>query len=276
LIKYQRLNNTLDPIFADSWRAAIDSSIKTLLKTSTVGGHVYLADFDDTRKIRHVSSHLACFHGGNWLFGGRLLENQTIIDIGLQLVDSCWNTYASSTTGIGPERFAFTSADGGYTGGSQPSPDQLTYDAKHGFYPTSSYYVLRPEVLESNFYAWRVTGDEKYLGRAVAATESFRKYLKVPSGGYAGLIDVNDPSKGMFDDTESFWYAEVLKYLYLTFDDPAHYSLDKYVFNTEAHPLKVPPAPKEGTYGTGTAPSPGPFKTTSGKLPAVSPLSNSQ
>ena len=29
--------------------------------------------------------------------GGKLLENQTIVDIGFQLVDSCWNTYASTS-----------------------------------------------------------------------------------------------------------------------------------------------------------------------------------
>ena len=30
---------------------------------------MYLADFDDQRKIRHVGSHLECFVGGNWLLG---------------------------------------------------------------------------------------------------------------------------------------------------------------------------------------------------------------
>jgi len=83
-------------------------------KTSLVGNWKYLADYDDQKLIRHVSSHLACFHGGNWLFGifnfsrlevsnfilfpgGKLLNNQTIIDIALDLVDSCWNTYSSTT-----------------------------------------------------------------------------------------------------------------------------------------------------------------------------------
>lgn len=81
-----------------------------------MGGHLYLADFDSSRLIRHVGSHLACFYGGNWLMGefelwelqvrfklnevdilgGRLLNNQTIVDIALQLVDACWNTYAST------------------------------------------------------------------------------------------------------------------------------------------------------------------------------------
>ena len=71
------------------WLTAVDSSIKTLMKdsvrmclrhkppfvllttekTSTVGNHVYLADYDDQKRILHVGSHLACFHAGNWLLG---------------------------------------------------------------------------------------------------------------------------------------------------------------------------------------------------------------
>ena len=37
----------------------------------------------------------------------------------------------------------------------------------------------------------------------------------------------------------SFWWAEVLKYLYLIFADPQVVSLDTFVFNTEAHPLRI-------------------------------------
>jgi hypothetical protein len=35
------------------------------------------------------------------------------------------------------------------------------------------------------------------------------------------------------------FYAETLKYLYLLFSDTNVISLDEYVFNTEAHPLKI-------------------------------------
>lgn len=116
-------------------------------------------------------------------------------------------------TGIGPEAFAYVSSDGPFSGLQIPSDaDQLSFYLKNGFYITSSYYILRPEVLESNFYAWRVTGDEKYLSRAQAAIESFRTHLRVGEGGYPGLFDVMDPSQKV-DDTESFWYAETLKYL---------------------------------------------------------------
>jgi mannosyl-oligosaccharide alpha-1,2-mannosidase len=85
---------------------------------------------------------------------------------------------------------------------------------------------LRPEVLESNFYAFRATGDTKFLDRAKSALDAFNKVLKV-NNAYAGINDVNNANGGGFIvDTESFFFAEVLKYLYLTFDDPNHISLD--------------------------------------------------
>ncbi|KAG6896909.1 hypothetical protein C0992_005311 [Termitomyces sp. T32_za158] len=269
LIKYARLSNTDDPLFVNTWQTAVDSSIKTLLRTSTVGNHAYLADFDDSRQIRHVGSHLACFNGGNWILGGKMLNNDTIVNIGLQLADACWNTYASTQTGIGPESFAYISSDGGFTGGSPPNSDELQFNARHGFYITDGVYILRPEVLETNFYAWRATGDTKYLDRAASAVASFNKFLQTPTG-YAGINDVNNVANGLIDDTESFWFAEVLKYLYLTFDDPNHISLDEYVFNTEAHPFKAPPA--KSTYGTNTILPGKPFKVQSGPpLPVISP-----
>ncbi|CAL1699575.1 unnamed protein product [Somion occarium] len=272
LIKYARITNTKDTLFADTWATAVDSSLKHLAKTSTVGNHLYLADQQDDGTIRHIGSHLACFHAGNWLFGGRLLNNQTIVNTGLKLNDACWNTYASTLTGIGPEAFGFFSSDGNFTGASPSSSDIAFYD-QHGFFifPGSEDYFLRPEVLESNFYAWRVTGDTKYLDRAASAIDSFNKFLKV-NVAFAGIGNVNQANSGFIDDTESFWFAEVLKYLYLTFDDPNHISLDDWVFNTEAHPFRAPSALP--VYGSGKLidQSSAPFKSKSGPLPAVSPI----
>jgi mannosyl-oligosaccharide alpha-1,2-mannosidase len=104
------------------------------------------------------------------------------------------------------------SSDGSYTGGPAPDDEQLAFYNKHGFYITYPDYILRPEVLESNFYAWRVTGDTKYLDRAANATKSFEQYLST-SVAYAGIDDVNNTNSTKIDDMESFWFAEVLKYL---------------------------------------------------------------
>ncbi|KAG6885423.1 hypothetical protein C0993_001939 [Termitomyces sp. T159_Od127] len=89
---------------------------------------------------------------------------------------------------------------------------QLEFSAQYGFYPTASYYILRPEVLESNFYAWRNTGDPKFIARAASALDSFTKYLRF-DGAYTGLWDVNNKNSTRVNDMESFWFAEVLKYL---------------------------------------------------------------
>lgn len=37
----------------------------------------------------------------------------------------------------------------------------------------------------------------------------------------------------------SYFLAETLKYLYLLFSDDSLIPLDRYVFNTEAHPLEI-------------------------------------
>ncbi|KIK66353.1 glycoside hydrolase family 47 protein [Collybiopsis luxurians FD-317 M1] len=271
LIKYARITNTPDNLFADTWHAAVDSSIKVLMRTSTVGDHVYLADWN-AGEILLEGSHLACFQGGNWILGGKLLNNQTIVDIGLALTEACWNTYASTTTGIGPETFAFIAPNGNF---SQPTPQQLAFYRQHGFWVTTTDYIQRPEVLESNFYAWRATGDTKYLDRAASAIESFQKFLVAKkTNGYAGLNDVDNPGAGLEDETESFWFAEVLKYLYLTFDDPDNISLDTHVFNTEGQVFEAPPA--KAVYGSGTprAPPPGSFQPSSSNglpTPVISP-----
>ena len=116
-------------------------------------------------------------------------------------------------SGIGPEQFAYISADGDYNGGGGPTAAQLSFYNQHGFFITEPDYILRPEVLESNFYAWRATADIKYYNRALSAVQSFKNFTILQNGGAVGLIDVDQPSSGVIDETESFWFAETLKYL---------------------------------------------------------------
>lgn len=60
LIKYARLTNTDDNSYADAWVTAVDTSMKTLLRFSTVDNLLYLADYDDKKKnsSRRVSPGL--------------------------------------------------------------------------------------------------------------------------------------------------------------------------------------------------------------------------
>ncbi|KAG8747223.1 maturation of Asn-linked oligosaccharides protein [Ceratobasidium sp. 414] len=273
LIKYGRLSNNANPAWTSRWLTAVDSSIRHLAQTAVntnVSDLLYLGDYTGGR-VRHIGSHLACFHGGNWIMGGRLTGNDTIFNYGLRLTEACWNTYQRTITGIGPEVFAYMGPDGNWTG-STPSSQDVAFYKQNGFYVYSgyAYYDLRPEVLESNFYAWRATGDIKYYNRAVAGLESIKKYCR-PGVGVAGIGDVRSTNSGYIDHTESFFFAEVMKYIYLTFAEPSVIDLDKYVINTEAHPFEAPAA--LSSYQPSALASLGgalPSKTWSGVIPQIS------
>jgi hypothetical protein len=58
---------------------------------------------------------------------------------------------------------------------------------------------------------------------------------------YSGLKNVDDLNVPEKHDNamESFFLSETLKYLYLIFSPDDVVPLDKYVFNTEGHPLKI-------------------------------------
>ena len=56
----------------------------------------------------------------------------------------------------------------------------------------------------------------------------------------AGFAAVKDVTKLELDDSmESFFFAETLKYAYLLFAPESKLDLDKFVFNTESHPLQI-------------------------------------
>ena len=71
--------------------------------------------------------------------------------------------------------------------------------------------------------------------------QAFEKYTKVENVGYTSISNVrNTYNTRPLDKTESFWFAETLKYMYLLFDDTRQLiNLDKWVFNSEGHPLPI-------------------------------------
>jgi mannosyl-oligosaccharide alpha-1,2-mannosidase len=82
------------------------------------------------------------------------LKEQKYVDFGLALVAACEDTYNSTLTGIGPESFAWNP--------SAVPASQKEFYQRAGFYITNSQYILRPEVMESFYYAYRATGQRKY------------------------------------------------------------------------------------------------------------------
>ena len=66
--------------------------------------------------------------------------------------------------------------------------------------------------------------------------EAFEKHAATYSG-WTAIKDVDNPHGKRDDKMESFVLAETVKYLYLLFDPDYPIPLEKYVLNTEAHPL---------------------------------------
>ena len=100
--------------------------------------------------------------------------------------------------------------------------------------------MLRPETVESLFVLHRVTRDSVYQEWGWEILQALKKHCQVRSGGYTTLRNVNSPVPKKTNKMESFFLAETLKYLFLLFADDDHLlPLDRWVFNTEAHPLPV-------------------------------------
>ena len=104
--------------------------------------------------------------------------------------------------------------------------------------PGSAYSILRPEAVESWFHLWRLTHKQQYREWSWQVFEAFEQHSRVP-GGHSGVKDVEEIPVEHDDTMQSFWLAETLKYLYLTFGADSLYPTSTWVYNTEAHPLRI-------------------------------------
>lgn len=148
-------------------------------------------------------------------------QQQKIMASAQRMLDGCWETYNQTTTGLGPESM-------------QISSDMINNIIDSGYY-------LRPEFVESVFILYRLTGDQRYQDMAWNVFQAIERHCKRELG-YVGLKDVNklgnDDNTYLVDEMPSFFIAETLKYLLLTFAPDDYVSLDEFVFTTEAHPLR--------------------------------------
>ena len=207
------------------YRPMVEDKADILIASANVDG-----------KRSDKGQHLVCFAGGMLALGGRLFGNGSHIDIGRKLSDGCAWTYKHAPNGIMPEVFSMvacpTWAECDYTQTSEPGPAPFSNidDGR---------YILRPEAIESIFYMYRITGERKYQDIAWDMFQAIEANTRTELAN-AALSDVMKTPTEKYDSMESFWLAETLKYFYLIFSEPETISLDDFVFNTEAHPFRIP------------------------------------
>uniref|UniRef100_A0AAQ4P3F0 alpha-1,2-Mannosidase n=1 Tax=Gasterosteus aculeatus aculeatus TaxID=481459 RepID=A0AAQ4P3F0_GASAC len=222
---------TEDDLLED-YLQAVDGVRKHLVRQTGPSKLTFVGELSHSR-FNPKMDHLVCFLPGTLALGAHNGLPGDHMDLAVQLMETCHQMYKQMETGLSPEivHFNLQANDGN---------DVVVK-------PADRHNLLRPETVESLFYMYRFTKDTKYRDWGWEILQSFNNYTKVPGGGYTSINNVRDPlNPGPRDKMESFFLGETLKYFYLLFsDDPELLSLDKYVFNTEAHVLPIwPSAPK--------------------------------
>jgi len=219
LIKVWIMTNDTQPVIFDRYMRTA-KAIKNQLLVQ-VDGWTYITRLTNGLKD-YMMTHLATFAAG-MLAVGAVKKNPDYLNH-LELADKLVTTYLklynSQSTGLMPECVRFDRSSSRFS----------TCDDA---------YRLRPETIESIYVLYRFTGLQKYRDYAWTIYQNIMKYCKIASGGFASVENTNRTPPRHIDLMDSYFLAETLKYLFLIFSDSNVLPTDEWVFNTEAHPLRI-------------------------------------
>lgn len=276
LLKQWLMTSKSETKAKDLYLRVVDSIITNLLYLSPNRNLLYVTDtYNDVPS--HAFEHLSCFLPGLLILGANTLslsehEKQVHSWAAEGLANTCYLMYADQSIGLGPD--VVVMAKGNYNvnasylddspesqltpitegrwfdhlqlweaqgkpGGIPPGLEEIPPTVENQDYVVRDPgYFLRPETVESLYYMWRMTGNEKWRERGWEVFKSLQRYTRT-TYGYASLTSVTVKMPQKKDEMPSFFMAETLKYLYLLFTEEELIPIDKWVFNTEAHPLPV-------------------------------------
>ena len=242
LIKQYLQTSQQEDVYQAMWNESMAGIKKHLITYSHPSNFTVLAERPNglTGDISPKMDHLVCFMPGtialattsglplaqakaqpNW--GPQQKEDMRLAE---ELMNTCWGMYQASPIGLAGEITHFNLADpplkyNDFAQAAKPS-SPANFDKSglgsefvghEDFIIKSgdSHNLQRPETIESLFYMWRITGDEKYRNWGWEMFESFVKWTAVEDGtGFSSLSSVlhNPPLKR--DNMESFWLVSSL------------------------------------------------------------------
>jgi len=217
-----------EPVWKDTWKQAM-AEMKNRLVKRTNTGMTYVAE-ENNGRINHKMDHLTCFVAGMLMYGSRVLPHEEVdkdweIDA-KGITETCYQMYHRQPTHLAPECVRMQP--------QAPSGEDMIV------WNNAAHYLLRPEAAEAIFYMFYYTGDPKYRRMAGEIFEAIEQHAKTPFG-YSAVTDVRQIPPRQRNEMETFFLAETVKYLYLTFvPNPRKVvNLDEFVFTTEAHPIRI-------------------------------------
>ncbi|XP_064649601.1 endoplasmic reticulum mannosyl-oligosaccharide 1,2-alpha-mannosidase-like [Lineus longissimus] len=171
--------------------------------------------------------HLVCYLPGTLALGYHNGLPKAHMELAEKLAYTCYQMYATTETGLSPEIAHFNMLPG--------AKDDIFIKS------ADTHNLLRPETIESFFYLYRYTKDKKYQEWGWQIFQAFERHTRLKEGGYSSINNVKNPERPIYrDKMESFFLGETLKYFYLLFsEDENLLPSDKFIFNTEAHPLLI-------------------------------------
>src|SRR5215211_2995722 len=254
------------PIFYDNAKRALIETYNRRSKIGLVGEGINVETGTWTNTDSHVSGAIDSYYEYllkcSLLFGDpdcKRMWNESIVAINKYLADEpgdseLWYGHADMNTGVrrattygaldaffpavlalsGDLKRAQRLQDSSFRMWNHAGvePEEFNYRTQN---ITSPGYPLRPEIVESTYYLYRYTKDERYLQMGERLWRDFVKHCRTQDG-YAALKSVVTKEKN--DSMQSFLFAETFKYFYLLFSPPGTLDFDKVIFNTEAHPIR--------------------------------------
>lgn len=210
----------------EDYLQAIEGVTKNLIRKSEPNKLTFVGELSHNQ-FSPKMDHLVCFLPGTLALGVHHGLSANHMKLAKELIETCYQMYAQIETGLSPEIVYF---------------NLNPHNAKDvEVKPADRHNLLRPETVESLFYMYRFTRDKKYQEWGWEIFQNFNKYTRVDTGGYTSINNVqSSENPEPRDKMESFFLGETLKYFFLLFSDEFNLiSLDKYIFNTEAHILPI-------------------------------------
>ena len=241
LIKQYLQTSREEPVYQAMWKESLAGVKKHLLTYSHPHNFTVLGERPSglSRELSPKVDHLVCFMPGTIALattGGLPLkqarqqpswgdQQEEDMKLAEELMKTCWGMYKLTPSGLAPEITHFNLYDpplmyDNFTSATRPkSPESFEECANarctsmnkvggedYTIKGADVHNLQRPETVESLFYMWRITGEEKYRKWGWEMFQAFIRWSAVEDGtGFSSTANVLHTPPGFRDNMESFW-----------------------------------------------------------------------
>jgi mannosyl-oligosaccharide alpha-1,2-mannosidase len=228
LIKQYLQTSAQEPVYKDMWDESLEGVRKHLITYTKGSQFTVLGERQNglDGALTPKMDHLVCFMPGTIALGatGGLSEaearkkgwskkQEADMQLARELMQICWGMYKATATGLAGEITHFKidnsplPIDTPHNPPAEFDPDPEA-EWRNDFIvkPNDHHNLQRPETVESLFYMWRITGDQRYRDQGWEMFKSFMNYTAVElGGGFTSLKNADVVPPVMADNMESFW-----------------------------------------------------------------------